>query len=165
MLKLNNIRKHPGATHQKKRLGRGVGTGHGDTAGKGHKGQKARKSGQVRIGFEGGQTPLYRRLPKKGFKNPFRRTKVELNLVDLERLASRGMKEVSLEALVAANLVKGRPERLVVLGNGELTQGVSVQAHHFSKSAEEKIQKAGGSILVQMYPGASEAGQKKTKTL
>src|SRR5579885_393211 len=101
MLKLNTIKAHPGATQKPKRLGRGQGSGHGPTAGKGDKGQLARSGGSVRPGFEGGQMPLYRRIPKRGFTNPGKRSIAILNLVDLEKLDS-SLKEVSLEALAAA---------------------------------------------------------------
>ena len=101
MLKLNTIKAHPGATHKRKRLGRGSGSGHGPTAGKGDKGQFARSGGSVRPGFEGGQMPLYRRIPKRGFKNFARRSIAILNLVDLEKLDPAEFKEVSLETLTA----------------------------------------------------------------
>src|SRR3954469_1177966 len=115
MLTLNTIKAHPGATTKRKRLGRGSGSGLGATAGKGDKGQLARSGGHVRPGFEGGQMPLYRRVPKRGFKNPSRRTMVTLNLCDFDRLS---VNEISLEALVAAKEIKGRYDRLVILGTG-----------------------------------------------
>ena len=162
MLQLNTIKAHPGATHRRKRLGRGAGSGHGQTAGKGDKGQLARSGGSVRPGFEGGQTPLYRRLPKVGFKNSVgHRTHAELNLADLERLAKAAVKDISLENLVAGNWVKGRYDRLVVLGVGELTQAVQVKAHRVSASAQEKIKKAGGSIEILPVPGPQKREKKK----
>src|SRR3954471_1422638 len=100
MLQLNTIKAQKGATHKTKRLGRGSGSGHGPTAGKGDKGQLQRSGGRVRPGFEGGQMPLYRRLPKRGFKNIARRTQVVMNLFDLDRLDPKVVTEVSLEALV-----------------------------------------------------------------
>jgi large subunit ribosomal protein L15 len=161
MLQLNTIKAQPGATHRRKRLGRGAGSGHGPTAGKGDKGQLQRSGGSVRPGFEGGQTPLYRRLPKKGFKNSVgHRTHAELNLADLERLAQASVKEVSLEALVAGNWVKGRFDRLVVLGQGELTKAVQVKAHRVSASAQEKIKKAGGSVEILPVPGPQKRAKK-----
>src|SRR3954469_8186922 len=116
MLTLNTIRAHKGATQKRKRLGRGSGSGHGPTAGKGDKGQLARSGGSVRPGFEGGQMPLYRRIPKRGFTNIARRSISVLNLFDLEKLEADKFKEVSLEALVQTNAVKGRYDRLVILG-------------------------------------------------
>src|SRR3954466_506536 len=124
MLKLNTIKAHVGATHKRKRLGRGSGSGHGPTAGKGDKGQLARSGGHVRPGFEGGQMPLYRRIPKRGFKNFARRSNAVVNVEDLNRL---DVKEVSLETLVTANLVKGRHDRLSILGTGELTKAFVVK--------------------------------------
>src|SRR4051794_23397507 len=107
MLKLNNIKAQPGATQKRKRLGRGAGSGLGQTAGKGDKGQLARSGGSVRPGFEGGQTPLYRRIPKRGFHNFARRSIAILNLHDLERLGKKQFTEISLETLSKANEIKG----------------------------------------------------------
>src|SRR4051794_14937002 len=118
MLKLNTIRAHKGATHKTKRLGRGSGSGHGPTAGKGDKGQLARSGGSVRPGFEGGQMPLYRRVPKRGFKNFARRSIAVMNLFDLEKLNPKDFQEISLETLCQTNAVKGRHDRLAVLGTG-----------------------------------------------
>src|SRR5947209_8451718 len=111
MLKLNEIKAQPGSTHKRKRLGRGSGSGHGPTAGKGDKGQLARSGGSVRPGFEGGQMPLYRRLPKRGFKNFARRDIAILNLCDLEKMDTSPYKEISLETLVQSNAIKGRHDR------------------------------------------------------
>src|SRR5579885_3688564 len=135
MLKLNTIKAHPGATQKRKRLGRGSGSGLGATAGKGDKGQLARSGGHVRPGFEGGQMPLYRRVPKRGFKNFTRRTNAVMNLFDLNKLD-------------ASNSIKGRFDRLTILGTGEVTQAFNVKAHRVSPSAQEKIQKAGGKVEV-----------------
>src|SRR4051812_40999160 len=143
MLKLNTITAHLGATHKRKRLGRGSGSGHGPTAGKGDKGQLARSGGSVRPGFEGGQMPLYRRVPKRGFKNFARRSNAVLSVFDLEKLS---LKEISLETLGEANVVKGRHDRLTILGTGELTKAFTVKAHRISPSAQEKITKAGGKV-------------------
>ncbi len=143
MLTLNTIKAQPGATHQRKRLGRGAGSGHGGTAGKGHKGQLARSGGTARPGFEGGQTPMYRRIPKRGFTNVLRSSHAEVNLSDI---AKAGLKEVSLETLRAAKLLRGSYERLHVLGMGELKGAVTVKAHKVSASAKEKIEKAGGKV-------------------
>jgi len=153
MLKLNTIKAQPGATHKRKRLGRGSGSGHGPTAGKGDKGQLARSGGSVRPGFEGGQMPLYRRIPKRGFKNIGRRTNAVLNLSDLERLNPSEFKEVSLETLGAAREVKGRYDRLTILGTGELTKAFFVKAHRISPKAREKIEKAGGKVELIPIPG------------
>src|ERR1700761_5931405 len=128
MLKLNTIRAHPGATHKRKRLGRGSGSGHGPTAGKGDKGQLARSGGSVRPGFEGGQMPLYRRVPKRGFTNFARRSIAVLNLSDLECLDAAQLKDISLETLTQLGSVKGRHDRLTILGTGELTKAAHVKA-------------------------------------
>src|SRR6185295_4935138 len=114
----NTIKAQPGANHKRKRLGRGSGSGHGPTAGKGDKGQLARSGGSVRPGFEGGQMPLYRRVPKRGFKNFARRSIAVLNLADLEKLDGSLFKEISLETLSQAKKVKGRHDRLTILGTG-----------------------------------------------
>lgn len=162
MLKLNSIKAHQGATHKKKRLGRGAGSGHGQTAGKGDKGQLARSGGSVRPGFEGGQMPLYRRIPKRGFTNIARRTIAIVNLSDLERLDHQVMKEISLETLSAAKVIKGRFDRLTVLGTGEITKAFHIKAHKVSSSAQEKITKVGGSVEILPIPGKQEKGKKKT---
>jgi large subunit ribosomal protein L15 len=168
MLQLNTIRPQKGANHKRKRLGRGSGSGLGPTAGKGDKGQLQRSGGSVRPGFEGGQMPLYRRIPKRGFKNPSRRTIAILNLVDLEKLAkTHGLKEFSLEALVAGNLIKGRYDRLNILGTGEVTQAFSVKAHKISGSAKEKIEKSGGKVELIPIPGPQprlKKGEKKAQS-
>ncbi len=161
MLKLNTIKAHLGATHKRKRLGRGAGSGHGQTAGKGDKGQLARSGGSVRPGFEGGQMPLYRRVPKRGFTNPGRRTIAVVNLSDLDKLDASTFKEISLESLGAAREIKGRFDRLAVLGNGELTKAFHVKAHKISASAQEKILKAGGQVELLPIPG--KASKKATK--
>lgn len=150
MLRLNTIKAQPGATKNTKRLGRGTGSGQGGTAGKGHKGQKARSGGTVRVGFEGGQTPLYRKVPKHGFTNIARRSIAVVNLNDLDRAAQ---KEVSLASLREAKVVRGRYDRLTVLATGEISKAVSVKAHKVSPKAEEKIKKAGGSVEILPIPG------------
>src|SRR5262249_643570 len=141
MLKLNTIKAQPGSVTSRKRLGRGAGSGLGITSGKGDKGQLARSGGHVRPGFEGGQMPLYRRVPKRGFKNFARRTNAVINVQDLSLLGA-DIKEISLETLAKTGLVKGRHDRLTVLGTGELTQALTVKAHKISPSAQEKIKKA-----------------------
>jgi large subunit ribosomal protein L15 len=153
MLRLNNIIPRPGATQKRKRLGRGSGSGLGQTAGKGDKGQLARSGGTSRPGFEGGQMPLYRRIPKRGFTSFTRRAIAVINVADLERLDTKSVKEVSLETLGQARVVKGRHERLTVLGTGELTKAFTVKAHKVSPSAQEKIKKAGGTVEILPVPG------------
>ncbi len=162
MLTLNGIKAHPGATHKRKRLGRGAGSGHGQTAGKGDKGQLARSGGSVRPGFEGGQMPLYRRIPKRGFKNYARRSNAILNLFDIEKLSAKEFPEISLESLTAANKIKGRYDRLTILGTGELTQAFAVKAHRISPSAQEKIKKVGGTLELLPIPGQSGSTSKQT---
>ena len=163
MLTLNTIKAQPGATHKRKRLGRGSGSGHGPTAGKGDKGQLARSGGSVRPGFEGGQMPLYRRIPKRGFKNFARRTNAILNLFDLEKLNPSEIKEISLETLSSNRLIKGRYDRLTILGTGELSKAFVVKAHRVSPAAREKIEKAGGSIELLAIPGKPAPKSKAVK--
>ena len=127
------------------RRGRGHGSGNGKTAGKGHKGQKAR-SGAPRPGFEGGQMPLYRRLPKRGFTNPFTKEYSEVNVQDLNRFEDGAV--VDCAALVEAGVVKQVKDGVKVLGNGEITKKITVKAEKFSKSAVEKIEAAGGKVEV-----------------
>jgi large subunit ribosomal protein L15 len=158
MLKLNTIKAQPGSVQKRKRLGRGSGSGLGATAGKGDKGQLARSGGVSRPGFEGGQMPLYRRIPKRGFKNFARRTQAVLNVADLNKLA---IQEVSLETLTAAHAIKGRYDRLTILGTGEVTKAFTVKAHRISPSAQEKITKAGGKVELLPIPGKSPASKQK----
>src|SRR5690554_2944267 len=144
MIDLSNLRRPRGAHRARKRVGRGPGSGLGKTSGRGHKGQKSRTGGQVHAWFEGGQMPLQRRLPKRGFKNPFRREYEIVNVGDLARIESD---EITLEALHAHRLIdlgKGRPVK--VLGNGEIGRKLSIQAHAVSDGARAKIEAAGGSI-------------------
>jgi large subunit ribosomal protein L15 len=143
MLLINTIRSPKGATKKRKRLGRGAGSGHGQTAGKGDKGQLARTGGKVRAGFEGGQTPLYRRIPKRGFTSITKRPTAIMNVGDLEKI---DLTEITLNALHACGRVKGRNDRLVILGTGELKKALKVVAHKITPSAQEKIIAAGGSV-------------------
>ena len=136
-----------GATTQRKRVGRGIGSGTGKTAGKGHKGQKARTGGSIRRGFEGRQTPLYRRIPKRGFKNRFATEFAVVNLGDLDKFDNDTV--VDIDLLLKEGIVRKELDGLKVLGNGELTKKLTVVAKKFSKSAEEKIQAAGGKIEVK----------------
>lgn len=131
---------------RRKRIGCGIGSGHGKTSTKGHKGQNARSGVSQRVGFEGGQNPLYRRLPKRGFNNADFRT--EYVPVNLDRIAALDLKEVSPESLRASGLIRKGGERLKVLGRGELKKALVVKAHAFSGSAKEKIEKAGGQAIV-----------------
>lgn len=145
-MNLGDLRPAPGSRRKRKRIGRGPGSGHGKTSTRGHKGLKARSGGGKRPGFEGGQMPLYRRLPKRGFKNPFRREFAVVNVVDLARRFPQGG-EVTPETLVSVGLLKLTGAQPVkVLGNGEFrTDGpLTVRAHAFSKAAAQKIQAGGG---------------------
>lgn len=145
MLKLNTIQAQPGSRQSRKRLGRGRGSGLGQTGGKGGKGQTARSGASIRPGFEGGQTPLYRRLPKVGFKNFSRLDAAEVNLSDLSRWS---IQDVSIESLRNAKHLKGKFRKLVILGNGEITSAVRIKAHKVSAAARAKIEKAGGSVEI-----------------
>ncbi|MBQ3226631.1 MAG: 50S ribosomal protein L15 [Clostridia bacterium] len=146
-MKLNELRPAEGSKKDAFRVGRGHGSGNGKTAGRGHKGQKARSGGGVRPGFEGGQMPLYRRLPKRGFTNIFAKVYTEINVSDLNRFENGA--EVTAEALKAAGIIKKVNDGIVVLGRGELTaQNLTVKAARFSKTAEEKIAGAGGKAEV-----------------
>ena len=143
-ISLNTLRPAKGSTHKKKRVGRGPGSGLGKTAGRGEKGQKSRSGYSRKVGFEGGQMPLHRRLPKRGFTNIFR---TEYKVVNLGRLAELGETNVTPEVLRKAGIA-GKNDLIKVLGDGELTSAITVQAHKFSKSAQEKIAKAGGKAEV-----------------
>ncbi len=138
---LSTIRAPKKANENKKRVGRGMGSGMGKTSTRGHKGQGSRSGSRQKRGFEGGQMPLHRRLPKRGFTNIFR---TEYQVVNVADLAALGVAEVTLEVLKKARLVKGRDALIKVLGDGELNAAITVHAHKFSKSAQEKITKAGG---------------------
>jgi large subunit ribosomal protein L15 len=161
MLKLNTIKAQPGSVTSRKRLGRGAGSGLGQTAGKGDKGQLARTGGHVRPGFEGGQMPMYRRIPKRGFTNHTTRTQAIFNLYQLEKLNPADFKEVSLETLTGNNTIKGRFDRLAILGTGELTKAFNVKAHRISASAQEKITKAGGKVELIKIPGPQPRKKKE----
>lgn len=145
-MKLHELKPAGGKQKSKKRLGRGTASGHGKTSGKGQKGQKSRSGGGVRIGFEGGQMPLYRRIPKFGFTNIFRKEYAVVNLSDLERFDNGTV--VNPEVLKEAGLVKAMLSGVKILGNGELTKNLTVQAHKFSKTAADKIAAAGGKVEV-----------------
>lgn len=146
-MNLNNIRPAAGSTHSTKRIGRGQGSGKGGTAGKGHNGQQARAGYSQKIGFEGGQMPLQRRLPKFGFNNINRKEYRGINIDTLQILAdTKNITEITQEVLVANGLAK-KNEIVKIMGRGELKSGVSVSAHKFTKSAEEAISKAGGKAI------------------
>lgn len=142
--KLHELRHNPGAIRPKKRIGRGQGSGTGQTAGRGVKGQKARTGHHgARIGFEGGQMPMQRRLPKRGFKNPFRREAFGVNVGDIA--ARFEGPTVDIEALKGAGLVPRKAALVKILGNGEVDKKLLIRAHAFSESAKAKLEKAGGS--------------------
>jgi large subunit ribosomal protein L15 len=143
-MNLSNIRAPRKASENKKRVGRGMGSGMGKTSTRGHKGQRSRSGSRMMRGFEGGQMPLHRRLPKRGFTNIFRQ---EYNIVNLERLAALGETTINPDVLRKAGVISTkRPVK--ILGDGELKIAITVQAHKFSKSAQEKITKAGGKFEI-----------------
>jgi large subunit ribosomal protein L15 len=145
-MNLHELKPPKGSKRRPKRIGRGPGSGHGKTATKGHKGLLARSGGGKRPGFEGGQMPLVRRLPKFGFFNPFRTEYAIVNVKSLETFT--GTEPITPQALVDAGLVKRKTLPIKILGHGEISKPVVVQAHKFSKSAEAKIQAAGGRVEV-----------------
>lgn len=159
-MNLNDV--HRGITrHRKpKRVGRGVGSGHGRTAGRGHKGQASRSGWSMRIGFEGGQMPLIRRIPKRGFHNRFAAVVAYVNVGVLDRYFAPG-EEVNPKILEERGIVKETYDVLKVLGDGELTKPLKVAAHRFSASAKEKITKAGGEVIV--LPGKKPVPKNKSK--
>jgi len=146
-MKIQELGPAYGSTTTRRRVGRGMGSGLGKTSGSGHKGQKARTGGKIRRGFEGGQMPLYRRIPKRGFNNHFATEYTTVNVSDLERFDNDTV--VTMELLLSEGLVRKELDGLKVLGNGNLTKKLTVVASKFSKSAEEKIQAAGGKIEVK----------------
>ena len=152
-MKLDSLPNIKGSTHRHKVLGRGRGTGHGKTSGRGHKGMKARSGGGHRPGFEGGQMPLYRRLPHRGFKNVNRVDYAVINLRDLEDLKGAA---IGLAELRAAGILRANAPLLKVLGTGEITRAVTVSAHRFSDAAKAKIEKAGGKAILLKAATAAE---------
>jgi large subunit ribosomal protein L15 len=147
-LSLNNLHPADGATHKKKRVGRGPGSGLGKTSGRGNKGQKSRSGYSAKRGFEGGQMPLHRRLPKRGFTNIFKREWAEVNLADLEIQFEAGA-TVTPEALVEKGLVrKSLLKSVVILGQGDIQKALTVNVHRFSATAKQKIEAAGGQAAV-----------------
>ena len=145
-MKLHELERNIGATHAKKRVGRGSGSGLGKTSGRGQKGQKARSGCSINPVFEGGQLPLYRRIPKRGFKNVWAIKYSEINVATLNKFEDGA--EVTPELLKASGLIKKLEDGVSVMGNGEITKKLTVSAHRFTKTAKEKIEKAGGKVIV-----------------
>jgi large subunit ribosomal protein L15 len=145
IMNLSSLRAPKSANRGKKRVGRGMGSGHGKTSARGHKGQRSRSGSSMMRGFEGGQMPLHRRLPKRGFTNIFR---TEYTVLNLDRLVELGETELTLDAFVARGFLRKRNELLKILGNGEINVALTVHAHKFSKAAQEKIEKAGGKAVL-----------------
>jgi large subunit ribosomal protein L15 len=146
-MKLHELKPAEGSTHAPKRLGRGVGSGHGKTSGKGHKGQNSRAGGGVRPGFEGGQNPLFRRMPKRGFNNISRKNIVALNVRDLERFENDTV--VTIESLLACGLIKAVKDGVKILATGELTKALTIRIDKVSPAAAKKIVAAGGKVEVE----------------
>ena len=141
-MRLDELKPAEGSTFERKRVGRGIGSGTGKTSGKGHKGQNARSGGGVRPGFEGGQMPLYRRLPKRGFTNIYAKEYVAVNVSELERFEDGT--EVTAELLKESGVISKVKDGVKILGRGEITKKLTVKVAKFSKSAQEKIEKVGG---------------------
>jgi len=158
MMRLHNLRPRPGSRHRVKRLGCGESSGHGKTSGKGHKGQKARSGGSIRLGFEGGQMPLIRRLPKRGFNNAaFHKHYAIVNLGDLNDF--KAGTNVNEQLLRESKLVRGHFVGIKILGDGELKHGLNVEADRVSAAAREKIEKAGGTITLRDVPVKKETAR------
>ena len=151
-MNLSTIRAPRKATEKRKRVGRGMGSGMGKTSTRGHKGQRSRSGSRLLRGFEGGQMPLHRRLPKRGFNNIFKKQFAIVNLGRLEKLEGDAF---NVDSLLAAGVIKKLHDGLKVLGTGQLTRKITVEAHQFSKSAVEKIEKAGGSAQVIGAPATT----------
>lgn len=145
-MKLNELSPAKGSRNARKRLGRGVGSGTGKTAGRGSKGLKSRSGGSVRPGFEGGQMPIHRRLPKRGFTNIFKKHFVEINIRDLSRFESGSL--VDKGALIQEGLVRGKNDGIVLLGKGDISIPLTIKVNRISKGAREKIEGAGGTVEV-----------------
>ncbi|HEX8179212.1 MAG TPA: 50S ribosomal protein L15 [Pyrinomonadaceae bacterium] len=152
---LNNLHAPAGATHKKKRVGRGPGSGLGKTAGRGNKGQKSRSGYSAKIGFEGGQMPLQRRLPKRGFTNIFKKQWTEVSLETLER-SFVADEEITPDLMHQRGVIAKGKRDVVVLGTGDITKALRVSAHRFTKSAREKIEQAGGTatLITKAVPSA-----------
>jgi ribosomal protein L15, bacterial/organelle len=145
-ISLNSLRPAKGSIHKKKRVGRGPGSGLGKTAGRGEKGQKSRSGYSRKLGFEGGQMPLHRRLPKRGFTNIFKKQWLEVSLAALDKHFNAD-EEITPDILHERGIIKKAKHDVVVLGNGEVSKALRVSAHRFTKSAREKIEKAGGAVV------------------
>jgi large subunit ribosomal protein L15 len=159
-MRLHTLKPRPGARHRVKRLGCGESSGHGKTSGKGHKGQKARSGGSIRLGFEGGQMPLIRRIPKRGFNNAaFKISFAPVNVETLEKFDFTGV--IDEKALRAAGLVNGPAHGVKILGGGNLKKKISVKVHAISAEARTKIEKAGGEVTLIVMP---KPEPKKSKT-
>ena len=157
-MRLHDLRPRPGAKHRRKRLGCGESSGHGKTSGKGHKGQKARSGGSIRLGFEGGQMPLIRRVPKRGFNNAAFKLKIAfVNLDDLEVFEAGST--ITEQVLRAAGLIRGAFDGLKVLGRGQLAKSFNVEADAFSASARESIERAGGTATIRSVAMPSNVPQ------
>jgi len=153
MMRLHNLRPRPGSRHRVKRLGCGESSGHGKTSGKGHKGQKARSGGSIRLGFEGGQMPLIRRLPKRGFNNAaFHKNYAIVNLSDLASFKEGTV--INEQILREKKMLRGNGAGLKILGDGELKHALTIEADKISASAREKIEKAGGSVRLRQKTAA-----------
>jgi large subunit ribosomal protein L15 len=168
-MKLNALMDMIGATHNTKRKGRGIGSGKGKTAGRGHKGQKARAGSRKQATFQGGQMPILRRFPKFGFNNPFAKSYATINLGDIQKFIDSGKidakKEITIESLLAAKVLSRKLSGLKILAKGELKAAVSIVAAKFSNAAEEAIAKAGGSVkAVESAIKKLETKPKKAKT-
>ncbi len=165
-MKLNELRDNPGATKNRKRVGRGIGSGTGKTAGRGHKGQKSR-SGVSLLGFEGGQMPLYRRLPKRGFKNPFSKDFSEINLGKLQAAVDAGKidakKNIDGAVLLAAGLVGKSKDGVKLLAKGELTAKLTIEVAGASRAAVAAVEKAGGTVIEALSAVAAEETAKPAK--
>lgn len=161
-MRLNELRDNPGARSPRKRVGRGIGSGLGKTSGKGHKGQKARSGGGIRPGFEGGQMPLYRRLPKRGFKNFRAKDYVAVNIGTIQRAVDAGRLDPAAEideaALQAARLFKRRRDGVRLLAKGTVKQKLTLKVTGASKAAVEAVEKAGGSVSVRAAGDTAAAG-------
>lgn len=161
-MNLSNIRAPKKSSEKRKRVGRGMGSGMGKTSTRGHKGQGSRRGSSMMRGFEGGQMPLHRRMPKRGFFNIFR---VEYTVVNLNSLATLSESTVTPEVLRKAGLVSEKRALIKILGDGDLSKAVTVQAHKFSKTAQEKIEKAGGKAeVIQLHQHAEHTQTKKAKS-
>ena len=146
-MELSNLKSNPGARKKDKRVGRGTGSGHGKTSTRGHKGQNSRSGGGTRLGFEGGQMPYIRRVPKRGFKHIFKKYYAIVNLDILDKYFN-SEEIVEPNSLIEKGIIKKEKDGIKILGDGELTKSLTVKAHKFSKSAEEKIVSAGGKVEV-----------------